>query len=330
MIFISSISAAEGREEHNVCSIVLLCSYYMRLIESVPNFSEGRREEIVRQIIEQANKYPKVKMLDWSMDKDHNRSVVTIVGDPDQVLDALFDMTKKAAELIDLRYHKGEHPRMGATDVIPLVPLVGTTMAECVEWSKKLGERIGRELNIPVYLYERSASVPERENLSEIRKGEFEGFFEKIKNPRWKPDFGPEKVHETAGVTAVGAREFLIAFNVELGTNNVEIADKIAKAVRNISGGYRYVKAMGVELKEKGIVQVSMNLTNYKKSPIFRVFETIKREAQRYGVPVVGSEIIGMVPLQAIVDTFSWYLQLDEFSMNRVIEQRLMDEIKKD
>ncbi|MGC9771599.1 glutamate formimidoyltransferase [Fervidobacterium islandicum] len=302
----------------------------MKLIESVPNFSEGRREEIVRQIIEEASKYPRVKVLDWSMDKDHNRSVVTLVGEPEQVLNALFDMTKKAAELIDLRYHKGEHPRMGATDVIPLVPLIGTTMQECVEWSKQLGKRIGEELGIPVYLYERSATRPERENLSEIRKGEFEGFFEKIKDPKWKPDFGPDRVHETAGVTAVGAREFLIAFNVNLGTNNIEIADKIAKAVRHISGGYRYVKAMGVELKEKGIVQVSMNLTNYKKSPIFRVFETIKREAARYGVPVVGSEIIGMVPLQAIVDTFAWYLQIDDFGTNRVIEERLLNELTKE
>lgn len=302
----------------------------MKLIESVPNFSEGRREEVVRQIINEAFKYPKVKVLDWSMDKDHNRSVVTLVGEPEQILDALFDMTKKASELIDLRYHKGEHPRMGATDVIPFVPLVGTSMKECVEWSKKLGERIGNELNIPVYLYEHSATVPERENLSEIRKGEFEGFFEKIKDPRWKPDFGPAKVHETAGVTAVGAREFLIAFNVNLGTNNVEIADKIAKAVRHISGGYRYVKAMGVDLKDKGLVQISMNLTNYKKSPVFRVFETIKREAERYGVPVVGSEIIGMIPLQAIVDTFMWYLQIDEFGVNRVIEQKLLDTLTKE
>lgn len=302
----------------------------MKLIESVPNFSEGRREEIVRQIIDEVYKYPKVKVLDWSMDKDHNRSVVTLVGEPDQLLDALFDMTKKAAELIDLRYHKGEHPRMGATDVIPLVPLIGTTMEECVELSKKLGKRIADELGIPVYLYERSATRPERENLAEIRKGEFEGFFEKIKDPKWIPDFGPARVHETAGVTAVGAREFLIAFNVNLGTNNLEIADKIAKAVRHISGGFRYVKAIGVELKEKGMVQVSMNLTNYKKSPIFRVFETIKREAQRYGVPVVSSEIIGMVPLQAVVETFAWYLQIDDFNAGRVIEQRLIEELTKE
>ncbi len=302
----------------------------MKLIESVPNFSEGRREDVVLEIISEARKYKNVKVIDWSMDKDHNRSVVTLIGDPEQMFEALFDMTKKASELIDLRYHKGEHPRMGATDVIPLVPLVGTTMDDCVELSKKLGKRISEQLGIPVYLYERSATKPERENLSEIRKGEFEGFFEKIKDPKWEPDFGKTEVHPTAGVTAVGAREFLIAFNVNLGTTNVEIADKIAKAVRNISGGYRYVKAMGVELKEKNCVQVSMNLTNFKKTPIFRVFETIKREAERYGVPVIGSEIVGMVPMRAIVETFMWYLQIDEFDQTRVIESKLLEVLTKE
>ncbi len=302
----------------------------LKLIESVPNFSEGRREDVVLEIISEARKYKNVKVIDWSMDKDHNRSVVTLIGDPEQMFEALFDMTKKASELIDLRYHKGEHPRMGATDVIPLVPLVGTTMDDCVELSKKLGKRISEQLGIPVYLYERSATKPERENLSEIRKGEFEGFFEKIKDPKWEPDFGKTEVHPTAGVTAVGAREFLIAFNVNLGTTNVEIADKIAKAVRNISGGYRYVKAMGVELKEKNCVQVSMNLTNFKKTPIFRVFETIKREAERYGVPVIGSEIVGMVPMRAIVETFMWYLQIDEFDQTRVIESKLLEVLTKE
>ncbi len=302
----------------------------LKLIESVPNFSEGRREDVVLEIISEARKYKNVKVIDWSMDKDHNRSVVTLIGDPDQMLEALFEMTKKASELIDLRYHKGEHPRMGATDVVPLVPLVGTTMEECVELSKKLGKRIAEELGIPVYLYERSATKPERENLSEIRKGEFEGFFEKIKDPKWEPDFGKPEVHPTAGVSAVGAREFLIAFNVNLGTTNVEIADKIAKAVRHISGGYRYVKAMGVELKEKNCVQVSMNLTNFKKTPIFRIFETIKREAERYGVPVIGSEIVGMVPMRSIVETFIWYLQIDEFDQTRVIESKLLEVLTKE
>jgi glutamate formiminotransferase len=297
----------------------------VKIVESAPNFSEGRREEIVRQIMAQAEGVQDVWILDWSMDADHNRSVVTLVGSPEPLLEALFKMTKKAMELIDMRTHKGEHPRMGATDVIPLVPVMNITMEECVELSKRLGERIGQELNIPVFLYERSATAPHRENLADIRKGEFEGFFEKIKDPRWKPDFGPEEVHPTAGVTAVGAREYLIAFNVNLGTTRIEIAEKIARAVRHISGGYKYVKAIAVDLKEKGMVQVSMNMTNYKKSPLFRVFETIKREAERYGVPVVGTEIIGMVPMQAMLEVAQFYLQLDDFDMNRIIESKILE-----
>jgi glutamate formiminotransferase len=297
----------------------------VKIVESAPNFSEGRREEVVRQIMAQAEGVQDVWILDWSMDTDHNRSVVTLVGSPEPLLEVLFKMTKKAMELIDMRTHKGEHPRMGATDVIPLVPVMNITMEECVELSKRLGERIGQELNIPVFLYERSATAPHRENLADIRKGEFEGFFEKIKDPRWKPDFGPEEVHPTAGVTAVGAREYLIAFNVNLGTTRIEIAEKIAKAVRHISGGYKYVKAIAVDLKEKGMVQVSMNMTNYKKSPLFRVFETIKREAERYGVPVVGTEIIGMVPMQAMLEVAQFYLQLDDFDMNRIIESKILE-----
>jgi glutamate formiminotransferase len=297
----------------------------VKIVESAPNFSEGRREEVVKQIIAQAEGVQDVWILDWSMDADHNRSVVTLVGSPEPLLEVLFKMTKKAMELIDMRTHKGEHPRMGATDVIPLVPVMNITMEECVELSKRLGERIGQELNIPVFLYERSATAPHRENLADIRKGEFEGFFEKIKDPRWKPDFGPEEVHPTAGVTAVGAREYLIAFNVNLGTTRIEIAEKIAKAVRHISGGYKYVKAIAVDLKEKGMVQVSMNMTNYKKSPLFRVFETIKREAERYGVPVVGTEIIGMVPMQAMLEVAQFYLQLDDFDMNRIIESKILE-----
>lgn len=301
----------------------------MKIVESAPNFSEGRREEIVREILAQVEGTKEVWILDWSMDADHNRSVVTLVGAPEPLIEVLFKMTKKAMELIDMRTHKGEHPRMGATDVIPLVPVMNITMEECVELSKKLGKRIGEDLGIPVFLYEKSATAPHRENLSEIRKGEFEGFFEKIKDPLWKPDFGPDQVHPTAGVTAVGAREYLIAFNVNLGTNRIEIAEKIAKAVRHISGGYRYVKAIAVDLKEKGIVQVSMNMTNYKKSPLFRVFETIKREAERYGVPVVGTEIIGMVPMQAMLEVAQFYLQLDDFNVNRIIETKILEILAK-
>ncbi|RKX42280.1 MAG: glutamate formimidoyltransferase, partial [Thermotogae bacterium] len=232
----------------------------MKIIESVPNFSEGRRQEVVERIVDQAKHTKGVWVLDWSMDASHNRSVVTLVGEPKGVFEALFKMTKTASELINLGNHKGEHPRMGATDVIPLVPILNTDMQECVDLSKQLGKRIADELKIPVYLYEKSATFPERESLSNIRKGEFEGFFEKIKDPRWAPDFGPAKVHPTAGVVAVGAREFLIAYNVNLNTTDLSIAKKIAKAVRHSSGGFRYVKAIGVELSDKGMVQVSMNM----------------------------------------------------------------------
>ena len=300
-----------------------------KIIESVPNFSEGRREEVVLEIVKQAEETNNVWVFDWSMDKDHNRSVVTIVGDPDAVAEAAFKMAKKASELIDLRHHTGAHPRMGAVDVIPFVPIKNSSMEECVEISKKVGKRIGEELSIPVYLYEKSATSPERANLSNIRKGQFEGFFEKIKSPQWAPDFGPNTVHPSAGVVAVGAREYLIAFNVNLRTTDVEIANKIAKAVRYSSGGYRFVKAMGVALREKGMVQVSMNMTNYKKTPLFRVFETIKREAQRYGVEVAGSEIIGMIPMDTLVKTMNFYLGIDDFTDERVIENRLLDEISR-
>ncbi len=300
-----------------------------KIIESVPNFSEGRREEVVRKIVSQAEETENVLVFDWSMDHDHNRSVVTVVGDPDAVSEAIFKMSKKAVELIDLRHHTGAHPRMGAVDVIPFVPIKNATLEECVELSKKVGKRVGEELKIPVYLYEKSATSSERSNLSKIRKGQFEGFFEKITLPKWKPDFGPDEVHPSAGVVAIGAREYLIAFNVNLGTKNVDVANKIARAVRYSSGGYRFVKAMGVNLREKGIVQVSMNMTDYKKTPLFRVFETIKREAERYGVPVVGSEIIGMVPMDALVKTVKFYMGVDDLKEERVIENRLLDEISR-
>ncbi len=302
----------------------------MKIIESVPNFSEGRRQEVVERIVDQAKHTKGVWVLDWSMDASHNRSVVTLVGEPKGVFEALFKMTKTASELINLGNHKGEHPRMGATDVIPLVPILNTDMQECVDLSKQLGKRIADELKIPVYLYEKSATFPERESLSNIRKGEFEGFFEKIKDPRWAPDFGPAKVHPTAGVVAVGAREFLIAYNVNLNTTDLSIAKKIAKAVRHSSGGFRYVKAIGVELSDKGMVQVSMNMTNYNKSPLFRVFEVVKREAARYGVSVASSEIVGMVPMQALLNVAQYYLQLDDFTVERIVEKGVLEILAKE
>jgi glutamate formiminotransferase len=294
-----------------------------KIVECVPNFSEGRDKEKLERIVDEVRKQEGVKLLDYSMDKDHNRSVVTFVGEPDMVIEAAFNACKKAAELIDLRTHKGEHPRMGATDVIPLIPIKNISMQECVEYSKKLSKRIGEELNIPVILYERSASRPEREDLAVIRKGEFEGMFEKLKQKEFQPDFGPDKPHESAGVTAVGARMPLIAFNVNLNTNNLDIAKKIAKAVRGKSGGFKYCKALGFELKERNIVQVSMNMVDYTKTPLYRVFQVIENEANRYGVNVVGSEIVGLVPMNALVDTADYFLKLEDFSYDRVLENRI-------
>ncbi|PNR95093.1 glutamate formimidoyltransferase [Petrotoga olearia] len=294
-----------------------------KIVECVPNFSEGRDKEKLERIVDEIRKQEGVKLLDYSMDKDHNRSVVTFVGEPDQVIEAAFNACKKAAELIDLRTHKGEHPRMGATDVIPLIPIKNISMQECVEYSKKLAKRIAEELNIPVILYEKSASRPEREDLAVIRKGEFEGMFEKLKQEAFKPDFGPDKPHESAGVTAVGARMPLIAFNVNLNTNNIDIAKKIAQAVRGKSGGFKYCKALGFELKERNIVQVSMNMVDYTKTPLYRVFQVIENEANRYGVNVVGSEIVGLVPLNALVDTADYFLKLENFSYDKVLENRI-------
>lgn len=294
-----------------------------KIVECIPNFSEGRDKEKLEKIVDEIRKQDGVKLLDYSMDKDHNRSVVTFVGEPEKVIEAAFNCCKKASELIDLRTHKGEHPRMGATDVIPLVPIKNITMEECVEYSKKLGKKIGEELNIPVILYEKSATRSERENLAVIRKGEFEGMFEKLKREEFKPDFGPDKPHESAGVTAVGARMPLIAFNVNLNTNNIEIAKKIAKAVRGKSGGFKYCKALGFEIKERNIVQVSMNMVDYTKTPLFRVFQVIENEANRYGVNVIGSEIVGLAPLKALVDTADYFLKLENFSLNQVLENKI-------
>ncbi|ERM93261.1 glutamate formiminotransferase [Caldanaerobacter subterraneus subsp. yonseiensis KB-1] len=296
-----------------------------QIIECVPNVSEGRDQEKISELIKEVVSTEGVKLLDYSSDKDHNRTVITFVGDKEGVKEAAFKLIKKASEIIDMRYHKGEHPRIGAVDVVPFVPVKNVTMEECVQIARELGERVGKELNIPVYLYEEAATTPERKNLENIRRGEYEGFFEKIKQPEWKPDFGPSEMNPKSGATVIGARNFLIAFNVNLGTNDIEIANKIAKAVRFSSGGYRYVKAMGVELKERGIVQVSMNLTDFNKTPIYRVFETIKAEASRYGVNVVGSEIIGLVPSKALLDVADYYLRLENFSMDMVLENRIYE-----
>ncbi len=295
-----------------------------KLIECVPNFSEGKREDIVKKIVAEIEKIREVVLLDKEMDADHNRSVVTFAGSPDAVREAAFLATKKASELIDLNEHTGEHPRMGATDVIPLIPVSGMTVQECVEHAEKLAKRIAEELKIPVYLYEEAARRPDRRDLAVIRAGQFEGLREAIeKEPAKKPDFGEAKIHPTAGATVVGVRMPLVAYNVNLATTRLPTAKSIAKTVRFRGGGLRFVKALGFDVKEKGCVQVSMNLTNYEKTPIFRVFEMVKREAERYGVSVTGSEIVGLVPLKALMDSAEYYLRLEDFSPNQILETKL-------
>lgn len=295
-----------------------------KLVECVPNFSEGRDPHVLAQILAEIESVEGTQLLDYEMDKDHNRAVVTIVGEPGPVKEAAFKAIAKAAELIDLEKHTGEHPRMGATDVCPFVPVSGISMEECIEMARELGKRVGDELQIPVYLYESAATIPERENLADVRRGEYEGIRDSIgTDPKRKPDFGPSKTHPKAGAIAIGARPFLIAFNVYLGTQNLKIAKDIANAIRHAQGGYRYVKAMGFEISARRQVQISMNLVNYEKTPIFRVFETIKSEANRYGVPVTSSEIVGLLPLKAITKTADFYLQFENFKMNQVLEYKL-------
>ncbi|MCX7903427.1 MAG: glutamate formimidoyltransferase [Caloramator sp.] len=296
-----------------------------KIVECVPNFSEGRDLDKIERIVNPFRGKEGVKLLDYSRDVDHNRVVVTVVGEPQAVKEAMLEAMGVAIEVIDMRSHKGEHPRMGAVDVVPFIPVKNMTMTEAVELSKEFAREASERYNLPIFLYEKSATSPDRENLANIRKGEFEGMFEKIKQPEWKPDFGPAEVHPTAGVTAVGARMPLVAFNVNLGTNNIEIANKIAKNVRFLNGGLRYCKAIGVELKDRGIVQVSMNMTDYTKTALYRAFELIKVEARRYGVPVIGSEIIGLVPMEALIDTAVYYLGVEDFSMDQILENRIME-----
>ena len=294
-----------------------------KIIECVPNFSEGRDLEKLEKILECFRAKKGVKLLDYSSDQDHNRTVVTIVGEPEAVGSAMVEAIGKAVELIDLNIHEGQHPRMGAVDVIPFIPIRNVTVEEADKLAKNVAKEASEKFNLPFFLYEKSASAPHRENLANVRKGQFEGMKEKMKDDLWKPDFGPDTIHPTAGVTAIGARMPLVAFNVNLSTSNIEIANKIAKQVRYLSGGFRFVKGIGVELHDRGLVQVSMNLTDYTKTSIYRVFETIKMEAARYGVNIVGSEIIGLIPMQALVDTADYYLRLENFKFDQVLETRL-------
>ncbi len=295
----------------------------MKLVECIPNFSEARRPDVVDAIVAAVTSVEGVVLLDRSSDEDHNRTVLTFAGEPQNVSEAAFRAIEKAAALINLDEHEGAHPRIGATDVVPFVPLEDVTMEECVELARALGKRVGEELHIPVYLYEYAATRPERVNLAAIRKGEYETLKEEIGvNPAREPDFGPAKIG-TAGATVIGARDPLVAFNVYLTTDEVAVAKKIARAVRHSSGGLRFVKALG--LLVEGRAQVSMNLTNYRKTPIARVVEFIRREAARYGVHIHHSEVIGLIPQEALSDAAAWYLQLDGFEKSQILETRLFE-----
>ena len=295
------------------------------LVECVPNFSDGCRAEVLEEIKGSISAVPGAHVLDTHTDACHNRCVITFVGSPEAVEEAAFQMIKKAAGLINMEKHSGEHPRIGATDVVPFIPISDISMEECVKIAHRVGERVGEELKIPVYFYEQAARVPERKRLELIRHGEYEGLKEEIKtNPDRKPDCGPSEMG-TAGATVIGAREFLIAYNVNLTTADEMIASKIARAVRHSSGGLRFVKALGMLVDERA--QVSMNLTNFKKTPLPQVVETIRREAERYGVGIHNSELVGLIPQQALVDTAVWYTQMDLFSYDQVLERKMALEL---
>lgn len=296
-----------------------------KLMECIPNISEGRRSEIVEAVVDEVRNTAGVALLNYSSDESHNRSVITFVGEPSAVSEAAFKVAKKAAELIDLTKHQGEHPRMGAVDVIPFVPIREMDMKECVELSVELGKRIAEQIDLPVFLYEESATAAHRKNLAAIRKGQFEGMSKKVEEDKWHPDFGGNRVHPTAGVVAVGARMPLVAFNINLSTSDVTIANNIAKIIRESSGGLKAVKSIGILLEDRNVAQVSINMCNFHQTPLYRVMELVKIEAARYGVQVIGSEIIGLTPLEALVDTADYYLKLENFDKHsQVLENNLM------
>jgi glutamate formiminotransferase / 5-formyltetrahydrofolate cyclo-ligase len=295
----------------------------MPIIECIPNVSEGRRPEVVEAIAAAIAAVPGVRLLDHSSDPSHNRSVFTMAGDAGPIKAAVLAIYEHAVPAIDLRAHTGEHPRLGAVDVVPFVPIEGVTMEACVALAKDVAQEVAARFGIPVYLYEEASANPARKNLEDIRRGEFEGLAAKMKTGGWTPDFGPAAPHETAGASVIGARMPLIAYNINLATDRLDVAKKIAAAIRQSSGGFRYVKAAGFKLDDRGIVQVSMNLTNYEKTPIFRVFEAVKREAERYGVTILESEIVGLVPSAALNAAAEFYLQIAGFTPDQVLEHKL-------
>lgn len=300
----------------------------MKLIECIPNFSVSREKDpaAFQALVDTANAVPGCTLLDVQTDGSHNRCVFTMVGSPEAISEVAFQLCKKAAEVIDMRTHVGQHPRMGATDVIPFVPQMDMTVEESVELSKQVAARIWEELRIPSFLYEDSATTPKRRNLAACRKGQFEGMPEKLLLPEWAPDFGERAIHPTAGITAIGARMPLIAFNVNLDTSDVEIASKIAKAIRGSSGGFKYCKAIGILLEDRNIAQVSMNMVNYEGTPLYYAYEMIRALADRYGVRIIGSELVGLTPAKALVDCAEYYLKLENFHCReQVMEYHLID-----
>jgi len=295
----------------------------IKTIECVPNISEGREKSIVEKCVDEIRSISDLKLIDYSSDPDHNRSVITFIGPLEKVKEGAFQLAKKAVELIDLNHQKGTHPRMGAIDVIPFVPLTNATMEDCIQASAEVGERVGRELSLPVYLYANSAKSEDRKKLPTIRKGEFEGFDEKMKDPRWTPDFGPNCKHPSAGVVAIGAREFLVAFNIYLDTINEAVAQQIAQGIRESGGGHRWLQAKGMLIQEKNMVQVSMNILDFQKLPLYRVIELVRLEAKRYGVSIKETELIGLIPVQAVLNSFAYYAQLPDLKQDQIIELKL-------
>ena len=297
----------------------------MAIIESIPNVSEGRRLEVVEQLAAAVRAVPGVRLLDYSSDATHNRSVFTLAGDAGSLKAATLALFERAVSLIDLRTQRGAHPRLGAVDVVPFVPIEGVTITECVALATEVAAMVAEQFDLPVYLYEEAARDPARRNLEDIRRGEFEGLARKMASPGWRPDYGPASPHPSAGATVIGARHPLIAYNINLDTGRLEVAKAVAAAVRHSSGGLRYVKAIGLALADRGIVQVSMNLTNYEKTPLYRVFDLVQREAARYGVAVVESEIVGLVPSAALTAVAEYHLQIARFGTDRILENRLRD-----
>ena len=296
-----------------------------QIIESIPNISEGRNQEVIEAVVDQIRTTPGCTLLNYSSDPNHNRTVITYIGDAKGVEEASVKLAKKAVELIDLNKHTGEHPRMGAVDVMPFVPVKDATNEECIELSKVVGKRIAEEAYLPVFLYEMSATKPAIKNLATIRKGQFEGMAEKVKDPEWEPDFGGARINPTGGVVAVGARPPLVAYNLNLDTSDVQIAKNIAKIIREKDGGLDCVKAMGFMLEDRNIAQVSINMTDYRVTPLYRVTELVKAEARRYGVRVTGTEVIGLCPMKALIDSAEYYLQIEDFDFDaQVLENYIL------